>query len=66
MPFHLICSLDNAGKEGKNNVSTMKHIQNNYILLNLSSVLDTLNKKLVEVGHMGIKGGPALVNHLVD
>ncbi len=26
----------------------------------------TLNKKLVKVGHMGIKGGSSLVNHLVD
>ncbi len=26
----------------------------------------TLNKKLVEVSHMGIKGGSSLVNRLVD
>ncbi len=26
----------------------------------------TLNKKLVEVGHMGMKGASSLVNHLVD
>ena len=25
-----------------------------------------LNKKLVKVGHVGIKGGSSLVNHLVD
>ena len=26
----------------------------------------TLNKKLVKVSHMDIKGGSSLVNHLVD
>ncbi len=26
----------------------------------------TLNKKIVKVGHVGIKGGSSLVNHLVD
>ncbi len=26
----------------------------------------TLNKKLAKLGHVGIKGGSPLVNHLVD
>ncbi len=30
------------------------------------NILYTLNKKLVKVGHVGIKGGSSLVNHLVD
>ena len=32
----------------------------------LSGSMFPLNKKLVEVGHMGIKGGSSLVNPLVD
>ncbi len=32
----------------------------------LQSPGHTLNKKLIEVGQMGIKGGSSLVKHLVD
>ncbi len=28
--------------------------------------MNTLNRKLVEAGQVGIKGGSSLVNHLVD
>ena len=31
----------------------------------IQNVNNTLNKKLAKVGHVGIKGGSSLVNHLV-
>ena len=47
---HFTFTSDNAGKEGKKDASTMKHIQHNYFVLNLTSVL--------EITGVLVTGGP--------
>ena len=63
-----------VSKEG-NNASNEENTKDTDLTLdNISKMLFsfeilytyTLNKKLVEVSHMGIKGGSSLVNRLVD
>ncbi len=42
------------------------HASSRTLLQNYLLNIYTLNKKLVKVGHVGIKVGSSLVNHLVD
>ena len=46
---------------------TFRNLGDNFLTKckKMSNVFFALNKKLVKVGHMGIKGGSSFVNHLV-
>ena len=70
MPYPIPPSwyIPNANQEGTTQCKKVqiKDIWYSKQAINAEIYIYTLNKKLVKVGHMGMKGASSLVNHLVD